>query len=94
MQMLHRLATVLSAVGDDTVAVYEAFGGGDLGDDLKDAGHVGGVVSGHLVGGGHVDLGNHEDVGGGHGRDVAEGVHHLVLVHLGRGDIPRDDLTE
>ena len=41
-----------------------------------------------------VCLGNDEDVGGRHGSDVAEGVDHVVLVHLGGGDVPRDDLAE
>ena len=94
MQVLDRLTAVLTAVGDDAVAVHKPLGGGDLRDHLEDAGHVAAVLGIHLVSRGHVSLRNDEDVGGSHGGDVAESVHQLVLVHLGGGNIPRDDLAE
>ncbi len=83
MEVLHRLATVLTAVGDDAVAVRKSLGGSDCGNDLEDAGHKGAVVGSDAVGGGYVGLGDDEDVSRSHGGDVAEGVDLVVLVYLG-----------
>jgi hypothetical protein len=39
-------------------------------------------------------LGNNENVGGTLGSDVAEGVAEVVGVHLGRGDVSREELVK
>ena len=94
MQVGNRLAGIGAAVGDQTVAIGESRLLGDLGDGLKDMGEHGTVLGGYAVQGGNVDLGDHKDVHGGLGIDVAEGQNGVVLVDLGGGDIACDDFTE
>ncbi len=94
VEVMDRLAAILTAVGDDAIAVRKSFGGSDSGNDLKDAGDIGTILPGHTVSRGDVQLRHDENVGGGHGSNVAESVHQLVLKHLLRGDVSGDDLAK
>ena len=87
VQMLHALAGIGAAVGDDPVAVFQTFCLGDLGDHPEDVGHHSAVFFGDAVAVGNVGLGDHQHVGGSLGGNVPEGVDQVVLVDLGRGDL-------
>ena len=94
MQVLHRLTSVLSAVSDHAVAVGQALGGGNFRNGLKDLCNqiaIGGVDH---VGAADVRFGYYQNVNGGHGVDVAEGVHPFVFVNLCGGNFPRDDFAK
>lgn len=93
VEVEHALSRLLPAVGD-YAEVGEAQLLGHFGDDLEAVGHHGGVLRGDLPAGLHVGLGDHQEVGGGLGVDVVEGVHLVVLIDLFRGDLPCDDLAE
>ena len=67
---------------------------GDLADGLKALGHHSGVFRGDLAAGGHMLLGDHQEVGGCLRVDVIEGVDGFVLINLLRGDVPCDELAE
>lgn len=94
MEMGYRLAGIGAAVGDEAVAVCQACFFRDMGNGLKDMGDHGAVLGGHTVEGGDVSLGDHEDVNGGLGIDVAEGQNGVILVDLGGGNVAGDDFTE
>ena len=94
VQVVHGLACVRTAVGDHPVAAVQAFCCGDLGNDLKNVSNRSAVFGGHIVHGGKMGLGNHQNMGRCLGIDVPEGIHKLVFIDLGRGDIPGDNFTE
>ena len=94
MQMLYGLTGVGAAVAHYPVAVFQAFGPGNAGDDLKDVGDDGAVFRGDGRAVSNVCLGYHQNVGGRLGGNIPEGEDQIVLVYLGRGDVPCDDLAE
>ena len=94
MQMMYGLAGISAAVADHPVTAGQAFGSGNLGDHLENVGHHSAVFGGDAVNGRDVGLGDHQNVGGRLGRDIPESQDGLVLVDLGGGDIPCDDLAE
>ena len=94
MQMLDRLTSVLTAVGDDAIAVGKACRRSDLGDCLKDAGDRRAVLCVYTVCRGNMLLRNDEDVDRRHRMDVVEGVYGVILVDLGGGDGALDDVAK
>ena len=93
MQMEHALTRLFSDVGDHAEAVHTALLG-NLRNDLKAVRYnraVGRINGGHRL---DVLLGDHEKMRGSLRVNVVEGVAEVVLVHLARRDIARDDFTE
>ena len=89
----HRLPRLLPAVGHHP-EIGNAQLMGHLGDGLKAVAHQVGVPLGNLPAGGHVGLGDDQEVDGSLGVDVIKGVAEIILVHLVGGDLPFYDLTE
>ena len=83
VQMLHRLAGVVSAVRDDAVAVPQPRLGGDLRDRLEYLGDDGAVVMIYRVDRLDVGLRDHENVHGGLRVNVLERENVVVLKDLG-----------
>ena len=94
MQVVYGLAGVVTAVGDHPVAVFQALGPGNLGNDRENMGNHSAVFGADAVAVGNVCLGHHQNMGGSLGSDVPESQDGIVLVNLGRGDVPGDDLAE
>ena len=93
MQMEHALTRLFSDVGDHAEAIHTALLG-NLRNDLKAVRHnraVGRINGGHRL---DVLLRDHEKMRGSLRVNVIEGVAEVVLVHLARRDIARDDFTE
>ena len=88
------LAGEFADVGDDAVAVRKALLLRELRDDAVDVADDGLILRRHLGGGGKMLLRDDEEVHGGQGADILEDVAELVLIDLGRRDLPRDDLAE
>jgi hypothetical protein len=94
VEMVYGLAAVGAGVEDYAVAVGEAFGPGDLGcgpEEMAEEFFVVGVGFGK---GNDVLARGDEDVDGGLGMDVGEGVALVVLVDGGGGNGAVDDLAE
>ena len=92
--MVDGLAAVGAGVDDYSIALGEAFGAGDLGcgpEEMAEEFFVVGVGFGE---GDDVLARGDEDVDGGLGMDVGEGVALVVLVDGGGGDGAVDDLAE
>ena len=82
------LAGEFADVGDDAVAVRKALLLRELGNDAVDVADDGLILRRHLGGGGKMLLRDDEEVHGGQGVDILEGVAELVLIDLGRRDLP------
>ena len=67
---------------------------GHLGNGLKAVAHQVGVPLGNLPAGGHVGLGNDQEMDGSLGVDVIKGIAEIILVHLVGGDLPLDNFAE
>ena len=94
MQMVNGLTGIGTAVGNNTVTAIQAFCLGDLGNDFKNVGNNGAVFSGDVVYGGHMRLGDYQNVGGCLGRDIPECEYGFILIDLGGRDGTCDDFTE
>ena len=64
VQVVDGLAGIIAAVGDNAVAVMEAFRLGDLGDHFKNVGNHSAVFSGDCADTGNMRLGDHQHMGG------------------------------
>ena len=92
--MLYRLAAVLSAVGDDAIAVFKPARGGDLRYRLENVRYGGAVFGRDIVSRRDVRARDDENV---HRRlriYVAERINIFIRIYLLRGYLPRDYLTE
>jgi hypothetical protein len=88
MQVVHRLAGVLAAVGDDPEALVEPILRGDFCDRLEAFGHERGIVRRDLSRAGDVLLGYDENMDRRLRVQVVEGEDVVVLVALRRRDFP------
>ena len=93
MQVLHRLAGLLAAVGHHTVA-FPAMLGADFCNNRKNVGNDPGIFRGQLPGGADMLLGDDEKMAGRLGVQVIKGQHLFVFVQLVRWDLSRRDLAE
>ena len=94
VQMMHGLTGIGAAVGNHTIAVFQIFSLGDLGNNFKNVGNDVAVFRCDAIHRGNVGLGNHQNVGRSLGRDIPKGQNQLILINLGGGDLPCDDLAE
>ena len=94
VEMGHSLPGIRTAVGHYPVAPRQMLCRGDLRNDLKDMRHHLAVFGGYAVAAGDVDLGDHQNVGGGLRMNVPEGEDGFVLVDLGGRDLTGNDPAE
>ncbi len=94
VEVFDGLAAVGAGVDDEAVAFGEVLLAGDLGGDEDQVAEHGGVVGDGVGERGEVVAGDDEDVGGGLGVDVGEGVGGFVLVDGGGGDFTVGDFAE
>lgn len=92
--MLHRLTRISTAVGDDTVPVFDPCQLGKLSQLLEDVGDDGTVVSIDGIYTGNVLLWNDQEMYGSNRRNIVERQNLLILVQLLGWDFPIDDFTE
>ncbi len=92
--MLDRLAGVITAVGNDTVAIFDAGFLCDHRDLFKDLCDNGAVTFVDRIHAADMLLGDDENVNGGLRIDILECEHIVVFINLGRRDISRNDFTE
>ena len=89
VEMGHGLLAGLTDIGHHPVTrAGEAQLLGELGNDGEDVAHDGGGLLRHSGHGLDVGLGHHQEVGGGLGVYVEEGIAQLVLIDLFAGDLP------
>ena len=94
VQVLYRLASVITDVGDDSVAVRKPLRlryFRNYGEYVRDC--ISALLT-YCVDRSNVSLRYNEHVGRSLGIYIPEGIAGLVLVDLGRGDISLDDLTK
>ena len=94
MQVRNGLTGVCAGVGSHAIAINQAFGLGNLGNDFKNVSHNSAVFSGDIVNRCHVLLGDHQDMGRCLGRDIPESKNSFILVNLGGRNDTCNDLTE
>ena len=94
MQVLHALASVSSNVRDHAIALRQALLGGDLGNGAEDVSQNGSVLLRDRVHRRDVALGDHENVGGRLGVDVAKRQNRLALKNLRGGNFSPSDLAK
>lgn len=94
VQVWYRLAGVLSAIGNHTVAVFQPLLGGNFRDCFKNVCHGSAVFRRDCVAGRDVYLRNHQNMDRRHRMNVAEGIDGIVFKNFGRGDFPRNNFTE
>ena len=94
VQVLHRLTRIGTAVGDDTVSVFNPCQLGKLSQLLEDVGDDGTVVSIDGIYTGNVLLWNDQEMYGSNRRNIVERQNLLILVQLLGWDFPIDDFTE
>ena len=82
MQMLYRLASVRTAVGDNTISAGEFFALGNLGDGFKDLGNERAVLRSYLINRRNMLLRHDKDMYGRLRIDIAEGVDVFVFIDL------------
>ena len=91
--MQYALASLLTDVGDNTIAVH-ALLLGNFGNDFKNMSHHSAVVSVHFGHRTNMRFGNHQKVSGRLRRNVVKRVAQFVLIDLAARNIPGNDLTE
>ena len=94
MEMLYGLTSIITAVGDDAIAVGNACGLGNLGNLFKDFGYDHAVVGGDSVNRRNMLLGNHEHVNGGLRIDVVKCEDIVVFIRFFGRDLTCNDFTE
>lgn len=92
--MEHRLQSVRAGVEHSAIAGSEALLLGDVTSKLEEESEFLGCRFGQRNGIGLVSLGNHENVRGRYGRDVAESQRVVTLGDDVSGDLAADDLAE
>ena len=94
MQVLHRLTSVLAAIGDDTVTVGKPLGSRDFRNRFKNCGNVGTVLCIDSVSGRDMLLRDDQNVYGCHWVDIAECINLFILVYFSGGDLSRYNFTK
>lgn len=94
MEMFYGLTSVVTAVGDDAIAVGNACRFGNFGDLFKDFGYDCAVVGGDTVNRRNVLLGNHENMNGGLRIDVVKCEDFVVFIRFFGRNLTRNDFTE
>ena len=94
MEMLYGLASIVTAVGDHTVAIGDACCFGNFGDLFKDFGNNGAVGFVDSVNRGNMFFRNNKNMDRGLRIDVVKGKDLVVFVCFFGRNISRDDLTE
>ena len=94
VQVLYRLASISTAIGDNAVTSAQRFACGDLGDNLKDLGDVYAVFGVDFISRCDVNLGHYKNMYGCLGIDIAESINVFILINLRGRDVTLDDLTK
>ena len=78
VHMLYTLAAVLTDIGDNSVTVCKSYLFSDFGNSLENCGNERRVIGGNLIARADMLTGNNENVNGGLGIYVVEGVNLIV----------------
>ena len=94
MEMFYSLTSIVSTVGDNTIAVGDACGFGNFGNLFKYFGNDYAIVSVDTIDRGNVFFGDYENVNGGLGIDVVKSENIVVFIRFFGRDFSRNDFTE
>ncbi len=94
MQMLDRLAGILTAVGNNAVATGKTRVCRDPRNRLENARPIGAVFAIHFISRRNMSLGNDQNVYRRLWGDIVKCIDRIILIRFIRGNVPRYDLAK
>ena len=82
MKVLYRLTSIVSAIGDDTVATRKTLGCSDFWNSLKDRGYVCAIFRIYCICGRNMNLGYRKNMYGSLRVYITESINVFVLIYL------------